>query len=100
MRCEEPRAPRDGEFTAMGDKLGACMRVAWGDGVAQGPCQGPFRVEVGGFEVERANPCFFFVGVLGGNVDADFRLQVRWHFGAATDELTVYARAQMAPLEA
>ena len=49
--------------------------------------------------MEIAKHFFFFVGVLGVDVDTDFGLQIRWHFGAPTDEFTGCLLAQMAPFD-
>ncbi len=94
-----PRLYRDGEFAAMGDKLIALLRVAWVGRVAQGQLQAQLRVDVGGFEVEIAEDFFFLAWVLVIDVDADFGLEIRGHFRAATDELAVCVVIQMAPFD-
>ena len=40
------------------------------------------------------------VGVLGVNVDTEFRLEVRWPIRAAAHEVTTCALTQMSPLDA
>ena len=95
-----PRPHRDGEFATMGDKLSALLGVGRVGRVANGQFQAQFRVEIGGFEVEIAKDFLFLVGVLGFDVDTDFGLQVRRHFGAAAHELAACVLAQMTPFDA
>ena len=79
-----PRLYRDGEFAAMRDKLGALMGVGRVGRVAHGQFQAQFWVESGGFKVEIAKHFFCLGGVLIVNVDTDFGLEVRGHFGGSS----------------
>ena len=97
---QRPRSHRDREFTAMRAKLAALLRVARGGRVAQGQFQAQCRVEVSGFEGERAQHCFLLGRVLGVDVDTDLGLQVRGHFGAAAHKCTACSLVQMAPFDA
>jgi hypothetical protein len=95
-----PGPNRDGQLSTMRDKRGALFGVRGVGRVAQGQFQREFRVEIRGFEVHVAKDLFFFRGVFGIDVDTDFGLEVRGHFGAVAHECAVCSLTQMTPLEA
>ena len=80
--------------------MGALSGVGRIRGVTSGQFQAALAVEIGGLQVHVATDCFLLGRVLGVDVMADFRLEVRGHLGTTAPEFTLRILAHLSPCEA